>query len=231
MKNLENNILEKIKKENIRPKSKWYFVSQNVTWSFLSIILLFISSLFSASSVFIFANRKLFEMSFFWSFFVFTIFVFIAAVFVSIFFFKKIKNNYRKSHGKIFLIFVPLLFILSTFIIHARISSVFDEQVSRIYPSISVKEYIKARWSDAQAGRLAGSISFVDENGIIFFEDIRGKQHIIDPIYLQRYRVDDIFQSGQIVFLGFFRDEIFYPYDFMTWKIFLEKTKKKSFLK
>ena len=208
MNKFADKLMDKIKKENIKPIPLWRFILKNVVlWSFFAISVLIGAITFS---VIIFSlsyeeielmphirdhmNLLLHILPLFW------ILILIILLFASILFIKKTKTGYRHSSIKIIL----LSLILSMFfggIIHAvNMSEKMEHILCRTIPyAESIQDRRMNRWTMAEEGFLAGKVIKIEKDYLLL-KDFNEKEWKI-------YNVKNIHEDEIIRIIGKIKSE------------------------
>lgn len=226
MKNLKNKILEKIETENIKPKSKIFFMYKNILFALTMVVSLLLSALTLSWLVFAVSNSKFLSainLILFISIGIVSLFSF---TFTGFWFFRNLKKMYKKSSATIFAIVLIFIVMVSSFFIYNQINNHFDSITASIYPDLSVRGSINKRWSQGEKGRLFGKIEESFENNRALFRDMRHGVHIIDMQLLNDHDLEKIQKDEKHMLKGFFENEIFYPIIVMDEKPLLYKLEK-----
>lgn len=173
MTNIINNVLEKIKKDNIQPKPKWMFIFQNIfLWVLVPIFIVFGAVSFSfiihmfVSSDFDLRRRvsgNFFEfifktMPYFW------IIILIVFLIVLYFDFKSTKKAYKLNFLKTALFGLALIIIIGTMFYFSGIARYFDNNLLKVgaYKTLSCQN--SKMWNNPERGILAGKFLNIQEN-------------------------------------------------------------------
>jgi len=233
MKTLKEKILEKIVKEKIVHKPKWYFSIKNIIAWFLTIFSLLVSSIFTSGIVFIFRNQILIPPHTLLLFVFVDLVLFVVLIYLAYHHFHRIKNSYRAHLRHILTISFISLFVLSFIFVQFRLYGKIDNLVYEKVPLLSVQKSINKSWSQPElTGKLAGEIIEIDEFGIISVEDFEKNIHKIDPVLLREKDRDILLEYLRVRMRGFVDESIFYPEDIEPWefkhgqKIFHKEYKK-----
>lgn len=177
MTNIINNVLEKIKEKNIKPRPKWIFVFQNIfLWVLVPIFIIFGAISFSfiihmfVSSDFDLRNRvsgNFFEfiiktMPYFW------IIILIVFLMVLYFDFKNTKRAYKFDFLKTSLFGLVLIIMIGTMFYFSGIARYFDDNLLKVstYKTLSCQN--SKMWNNSERGILAGKFINVSENSGAF---------------------------------------------------------------
>lgn len=197
-----NQIIQKIKSENLKPISKTFFLFRKISIWFLLVI----STIFGAYAFAFFFLKTLYIDFTNWQYFAssYDVFLinnipyiwaslFIISLLLIFYLFKKTNKGYKYS---IVYIGVGSLFI--SFSLGLVLSKVFAQQN---YFSERFENEIVSDWTNPEAGRLSGEILFIDNNYILI-RDIRDDVWNIDISYILESSRDNIYRHKLISVIG-----------------------------
>ena len=129
---LEKRILEKIKKEKIKPKSKWYFIIKNSFFFSIFIISIILGSLSFSVLFYIFSNNQslifdyynVYELKNAILFWLFLLIIFFG---ISIWNNKNLKNSYKYQPSTIILFNLSISLVLGLILFYTGIAKKTDE--------------------------------------------------------------------------------------------------------
>ncbi len=219
MNKLSEKILEKIKEENIKQKSKNFFIIKNLfNWGF-TIFAILLSAFFISAIYFILVNKLIIPMMLFSSFVSFGLLFLLLASYLSYKRFKQIKNSYKYNLKYVFISFIVIVFVTGFVFARFRIYNSFDQIVSKSIPQLSANNRIHQLWSDPNNGRLAGEIIGISDDYILL-EAFDGKVYFVDPAYLDDEDKDVFLDFLRVRMVGHQDNGIFYPLEVSKWSLF-----------
>lgn len=189
MAKISKKVLEKIKKEDIKPIGKLSFILKD---SFI-LILFFLNILFGsiglAISIYLFRMSDIFDLILSVNDFIQILIISIPVIwvlitllfiFVSYLNFRYSKGGYRFSFIKIFLINLLIIFVLGisidSFGLSERLNTVFSSNFPMYQQSVDPRYQV---WNRPEEGYLAGEIREINVGGILI-EDLSGNSWNID---------------------------------------------------
>lgn len=189
--NLTQSVLQRVADNQIKPKSRLYFiVKRSLIW--LGVLLsIIIGSLASSVLVFLIVNNDweaydlithnlmyfiLLTLPYFW------LFIFIAFVVLAYSYMRRTQHGYRYSLWSLTLIYLVLCFIIGGTAYAYGGSQEIDRLLTINVPLYkTVVNQQTARWSQPQQGLIAGDIEKIDANKKeIILEDIEGHLWHVD---------------------------------------------------
>jgi len=208
MKNIIEDTIGRIRKENIHPEPRWrYLAKKYSTWIFFAAVLL-IGAAMLAVSYFIATQldwdlyRAAHRNPIFYSFSIlpyFWIIPFAALAFLAFFNLRKTETGYRYDFSRmIMFVFGSLVmagFLMATFGFGGKINT----SAARFFPGygkfVTTKE---SQWSQPENGFLAGTINSVSEY-TIDLQDLTGKEWQIDYNKNTDIRPSVTLESGEMI--------------------------------
>ena len=183
-KNIITSVLEKIQKDDIKPKSKLSFLAKDYFVWFFGVFSLLVGSL--AFSVLIYMERNndwgfyknfndsLIEfifvtLSYFW------LIAFIVFIVVAYFNLKHTKKGYKHRVGVVIFGSLILTIILGAVFYNLGMGKIIDNSLSKrtsIYSKV-INPRVKM-WMQPEKGLLTGAIIYVKENKVFVLKDLRG---------------------------------------------------------
>jgi hypothetical protein len=184
MKNLSQVTLDKIKKQNITPVSRWNFVFKNYLLWLAGIVSVFVGGLISSIVFYMLINSDwdIYEkmitspmssvfviMPFFWLIFL-VIFIFLAD-----YYFKNTKHGYRLSLVKVIILNIFISFILGGLFCSVGMGEALDDKFSSIIPGYNnLTENREKFWMQPSHGLLIGVITEIENNHNFIIKDSNG---------------------------------------------------------
>lgn len=188
---IKEKVLNYIKKENIEPRSKWYFVIKNETIWILWIISILIGAISVSAIIFSFSNIEweyyftthgnlesfiIDSLPYLW---IISLFVFIFVAYKN---FKNTNSGYKYSIAIVLFISI-LVSILGGSIFYALgFGEVFDEETGKLVPFHKpMMIYKKEIWMNPEKGLIMGEIIETDSNFNLFkIKSEKGDEWVID---------------------------------------------------
>ena len=219
MNNLNKKILNTLKVQNLKPKSKLYFIIKNILAWFLTITSLLLSGFLTSALIFIFSNRVLIPLHVIGKFILIDFVLLFIGVYLSYRHFKIIKNSYRTSRSWLVLFGLLILFVLTFFFVQFHLYGVFDDFARKRFPQFSIQDRVHKEWSDPQRkGMLAGEIVNINDDGNIEIVDFRSGTHLVNPSLLDEVSKDLFLENLRVRMFGFEDGDIFYAEYIEPWE-------------
>ena len=207
-KTISNKVLEKIKKEHLKPKPKWEFLLKNyVFWSAFAMAII-IGGLVASMVIFKIINndwdiaRRLGHhpvafgfktMPFFW------IIIFAAFVFIAHYNFKHTKRGYRFKLPLTIVASLLISVLLGFSFLGMGVAKKMDEKAQKHLPFLEGTRFEQRMdmWSQIDKGVIAGEIIEI-EDGFIEIENLEGETWNINTKDVSKKDLQDI-EEGMIV--------------------------------
>lgn len=182
------NAYQRIKKEKLKPKSRYNFIIKNYLFWFSAILSSIIGAMAVAIIIFFIRNQ---EWSLYFKYASFTqiiyfslpylwFFILIILIFLAYLNFKKTEFGYRYSFKKILVIYFATSIILGS-LLHSlgfsqSLNNTFDQKLP-FYKNIHQK--CSWFWQNPQAGRLGGEIIDIKSDKHFILKDLKDKTWVI----------------------------------------------------
>lgn len=228
MKNLGQIALDKIKKKNIKPYSRWKFVLKNYFWWFVGVLSILFGSFGSSVVFYMLINNDwdiykkinssltsfiFITMPYFW--FVFLILFIILADY----YLKHTKYGYRFSLRSIVFLSIFISVFLGGIFYQLGMGQVLDKEFSKRVPGYTNLVYNKGKlWMHPEKGLLAGTIIEIKDNNNFMIEDLNGKDWKVIGDNLFLFRMVDFSIGNKIKLVGKIKDKnIFMVHEVRPW--------------
>ncbi len=225
---ISKKVLEKIKKEDIKPIGKLSFVLKDSFVLFLFILNIIFGSIGLAISLYLFRVSDIFDLILSVNDFIQILIISIPIIwilitllflFVSYLNFKYSKGGYRFSFVKIFFINLLIIFVLGVSIdtigLSERLNRVFSTSIPMYQQSVDPRYQV---WNRPEEGYLAGEILKINV-GDILIEDLSGNSWNVDISDANIRRVVDIQINEKVKIRGRIgENNTFIATDILPWE-------------
>jgi len=217
-KNIENEILQKISDENLKPKPKWEFLLKNIYFWTLGIITVILGGLSVSATIFVFKNIR-------WEFynmthnniFTFTIefipYLWILLLIIFLFFghnlIRKTKHGYKYN-----ILIIAGISILSSIILGFIFTTIGFGQIidrdlgNRIPFHKGVEVHNKMIWDKPSDGLMVGQIKSIEDN--LFIISPKGENINLLTEHLDDNELEILNQNKEIRIIGIKKEGGFY---------------------
>ena len=219
MKDLSKKILETIKKENIKPRSKLYFWVKNILHLMATVIATLFSAFFISTAFFLISNQITIRPKGFVIFFAVGLIFIVITFFLAYKQFILIKKIYKYNTHYVLVAFLSLVCALGFVFAQFRTYAYIDTMISEKIPYLSVHDYMHKQWSQPELGMLAGEVVGVSDNGYILLQGFDNTIYTIDPVFLEDEERLLFINHLRVKLIGYEEEDFFYPHSIYPWLV------------
>jgi hypothetical protein len=208
MKNLIEETIEKIKKDNIRPEPRWKYLAKKYSaWTSFFLVVFVGAAIFSVAYFLVsqldwslFAPLHRFSIFYYLSLIPYLwIFPLVILIYFAFFSLRKTESGYRYDFSKIILAVLGSLFLFGLLLAISGFGGRINAVITRGFPGygklVTTKE---SQWSQPEKGLLAGTVETVSKNSIDL-QGFSGEEWQIDTDEKTLVRPSVNLESGQII--------------------------------